>query len=114
MLSLNLTPIFKARGIERPYTFLVKAGLTYHTVTKILNNNTSSIRFDHIELLCKALICEPNDLFQYTPGNTQLPDRHPLNNLIHTQSPADAKQPFATMPYKQLKEITAQINQSTQ
>ncbi|HRH59369.1 MAG TPA: helix-turn-helix transcriptional regulator [Chitinophagaceae bacterium] len=112
MLSLNLAPIFKARGIERPYSFLVKAGFTYHSATNILNNNTRSIRFDHLELLCKALVCEPNDLLLYTPGSNPLPDQHPLNNLIQTHHPADIKQTFATIPYKQLKEINKQINQT--
>ncbi|MBK8628480.1 MAG: hypothetical protein IPN86_23875 [Saprospiraceae bacterium] len=31
MLYLNLAPIFAARGIERPYSYLVKAGFTHHT-----------------------------------------------------------------------------------
>ena len=62
MLSLNLIPIFKARAIEKPYSFLVKAGLSPHSATNILNNKTHVFRLDHIELLCRVLICEPNDL----------------------------------------------------
>lgn len=49
MLSLNLNQIFKARGIERPYTFLVKAGFTPHSANALLNSKTKTFRLDHIE-----------------------------------------------------------------
>jgi DNA-binding Xre family transcriptional regulator len=111
MLSLNLSPIFKARGIERPYTFLVKAGLSPHTATTILNNRTRTFRLDHIELLCKILICDPNDLLLYTPGkDDQLPQHHPLNKLKQTDDPIAIKESIASIPFKQLKGITIQIN----
>ncbi len=67
MLSLNLKPIFKARGIDRPFTFLVKAGLTSHAANTVLNSTTKSFRLDHIEVLCRTLVCEPNDLLLSTP-----------------------------------------------
>ncbi|MCC6725145.1 MAG: helix-turn-helix transcriptional regulator [Saprospiraceae bacterium] len=112
MLSLNLTPIFKARGIERPYSFLVKAGLTSHVAHAILSSETRSFRLDHIELLCRALICEPSDLVLYTPDkNHPLPQEHPLNNLKQPESVKDLGATLANMPFKQLKEIAKQISE---
>ena len=111
MLSLNLHPILKARGIERPYSFLVKAGFTPHTATNILNGQNSVFNMRHIELLCKALVCEPHDLLLYTPDSDQvLPPNHPLHNLIQSDSLEEIKETLATLPFKQLKEITRQIN----
>ncbi len=114
MLTLNLTPIFNARGINRPYSFLVKAGLSPHAANAIVNSETRSFRLDHIELLCRVLVCEPNDLLQYTPGNDQqLPANHPLNNLLQEDNLENMKQTLATMPFKKLKEINKQVNNNT-
>lgn len=111
MLNLNLKPIFQARGIERPYTYLVKAGISRATAHNILNSKTRIFRLDHIELLCRVLICEPNDLIAYTPDpDTPLQDTHPLNNLIQDDtSKPGIKESFANIPYKELKEITKQL-----
>lgn len=111
MLNLNLKPIFSARGIERPYTFLVKAGISRATAHNILNSKTRVFRLDHIELLCRILICEPNDLLSYTPDSqTTLPETHPLNNLRkETISHTSIKDSLANIPYKELKEITSQL-----
>jgi DNA-binding Xre family transcriptional regulator len=111
MLSLNLSPIFKARGIEKPYTFMVKAGLSPHTANSILNSKSRVFRLDHIELICKILVCEPNDLLVYTDNKDHiLPAEHPLNNLKQTDTPTNLKATLATIPFKQLKEITNQVN----
>jgi hypothetical protein len=37
MLFLNVTEICKTRQIERPYSFLVKAGISPHTANDIAN-----------------------------------------------------------------------------
>lgn len=111
MLNLNLKPIFEARGIERPYTYLVKAGISRATAHNILSSKTRVFRLDHIELLCRVLICEPNDLLSYTPDSqTIVPDIHPLNNLTKEEaSQSSIKNSLANIPYKELKEITAQL-----
>ncbi|MBL7749547.1 MAG: helix-turn-helix transcriptional regulator [Chitinophagaceae bacterium] len=110
MLSYNLEPIFKARGIDKPYTFMVKAGISPSSSHAILNNNTRSFRLDHIELLCRVLICEPNDLLVFTPDpDKPLPPNHPLNILRETEQQTAFKETLFTIPFKQLKEITKQI-----
>lgn len=114
MLHLNLTPIFNARNINRPYSFLVKAGLSPHSANVILNSKTRSFRLDHIELLCTTLVCEPNDLLVYTPNKDKhISPEHPLNNLKQTETAKDMRETLATLPFKQLKEITKQINSQT-
>ena len=111
MLSLNLSPIFKARGIERPFTYLVKAGMSPHSANTVLNSSSKSFRLDHIELLCRTLVCEPNDLLLWTPDkNMHYANDHPLHKLEQQETTSEMKETFATIPYKQLKEITKQIN----
>ena len=115
MLSIDLTHIFKARGIDRPYTFLVKAGFTSHTAHSLLNSSTRAFKLDHIELLCKALICEPNDLLVFSPDKDQVFSAdHPLLKLNQVDNSQNWRQTLATVPYKQLKEIAKQINLNDQ
>ena len=108
MLSLNLRPIFSIRGIEKPYSFLVKNGFTSHAANTLLNSKTRVFRLDHIELLCEVLLCEPNDLLLWEPdsGKTIAPN-NPLNKLIdNAESKTDLKNSLFNLPYQQLKEIS--------
>jgi DNA-binding Xre family transcriptional regulator len=110
MLGFNIKPIFQARGIERPYTFLVKAGLSPHSANSILNSTTRTIRLDHVELLCRVLVCEPNDLLFWIPNSGEnLSDNHPLNKLKQVEAAIDLKQTIENMPYRELKEATRTI-----
>jgi DNA-binding Xre family transcriptional regulator len=111
MLTLHLTPIFRARGIERPYTFLVKAGFTPHSANTLLNSKSKTFRLDHIEKLCIILKCEPNDLLSWYPNNnTIIPDDHPIVKLKHGESPAiDLKKTLLNMPYSELKLLSSKL-----
>ncbi len=103
MLYLNLKPIFAARGIDRPFSYLVKAGFTYHTAHNILNGNASSIRFDHLEELCRILVCEPNDIFAWQPDKgVQYPAQNPLTKLKPLPADNRIHQAMTAMPYKDL------------
>ena len=106
MLTLNLTPIFKARGIQRPFSFLVKAGISPHVANNIIQSSTRVFRLDHIELLCNILVCEPNDLLAWAPDKTKiyLAD-HPLNKLKAQPVDDSWQQTLAAMPFKKLKEV---------
>jgi len=110
MLSLNLTPIFKARGIEKPYTFLVKAGFSHYTASTIINSKPKALRLGHIELLCTALLCEPNDLFLWTPDKNKVyAENFPLLKFKTSGSANNWKETLAHMPFNELKEATKHI-----
>lgn len=112
MLSLNLRPVLKARGIEKPYTFLVKAGLLSHSSTKVLNNKTKVFRLKHIELLCKVLLCEPNDLLTWKPDKDEIyADKLPLIKLRQSETVNDWKKTLDKMPFQELKEVTKRISE---
>lgn len=40
--------------------------MSYQNFTRMINNETRSIRYDNIEALCALLDCTPNDLFRFT------------------------------------------------
>lgn len=105
MLSINLTPIFNARGINTPHSFLVKNGFSSFTANKLLNNKTTVFRLDHIERLCHILVCEPNDLLLFTPDNDKQYDaENPLLKLRQDETLASLQAGLSSMPFKQLKE----------
>ena len=111
MLSLNLRPIFSTRGIEKPYSFLVKNGFTSHAANNLLNSKTRVFRLDHIELLCEILLCEPNDLLLWKPDSGKIiAPNNPLNKLLMDDNDkTDLKNTFFNLPYKQLKEIANKL-----
>lgn len=111
MLFLNVTEICKVRQIERPYSFLVKAGISPHTANDIVNGYSRSIRMDHIEKICEALHCAPSDLFTYKPESTKkIAKNHPLNKLIPKTTEASLQQILKTVPLEKLKEFADAIN----
>lgn len=111
-MYVNLAPIFSARGITQPNKFLIKNGITRNVASSLINGYSRHIKLDHIEILCRALNCEPNDLFQFNPyqGDT-LPKDHPLFNLKRDQNAPDPKKLLNSLPYKQLLEVTRSIEQ---
>lgn len=111
MITLNLTQVLKARGIEKAYNFLVKSGISPGSAKTLLHKSPRALRLDHIEILCKTLVCEPTDLFTYTPNKQDnLPETHPLNKLIRDQEEASLKQTISHLSYQELQEIKKLIN----
>ncbi len=39
--------------------------MSYQNFNKMINNETKSIRYENIEIMCQVLDCEPNDLFVF-------------------------------------------------
>lgn len=106
MVKLNLNRIFKARGIEQPYRFLVKGGFVSFTAHKYKNGKVEQIRLDHIEQLCVLLNCTPNDIFEWTP-NDLLDDRndHPLQKIRKQEKKIEIGKLLSKMPLQKLEEI---------
>ena len=106
MLTLNIKSVCKARGIDKPYTFLTKAGLSHHTATAILNPHTKVFKLGHIELICEKLHCTPNDLIKWEPdNNTMISPDHPLNSLKKNNEDYDWKENILKIPLDQLMEV---------
>ena len=110
MLTLDLTNIFNAKGIDKPFPFLTKAGFSYHTTHNLLNSKSRIFRLDHIEKLCEVLICEPNDLLSWTPDkNKIIADQHPLHKLKNDKTAKNLKETLANLSYKEIEELTKRL-----
>lgn len=113
MLQLNLKRIFKARGIEQPYKFLVKNGFVPFTAHKYKNGNVEHMRLDHIERLCVLFNCTPNDIFEWTPADL-LDDRpdHPLQRIRKREKKIEINKLLSQMSLEKLEEIEKLIAES--
>ena len=63
MLSLRVNKILEKKGLT-PYWLGKQTGISQNNILKICNGETSTIRFDTIEKICKSLECSINDLFE--------------------------------------------------
>lgn len=79
----------------------------------MVSSFTKSFRLDHIELLCKVLVCEPNNLLIYIKNeNKVLTADHPINNPKRKETKADIRKNWATLPLKKQNEISKQIHEN--
>ena len=63
MISLRVNKILKQQE-KTSYWLGKQTGISQNNILKICNGETSTIRFDTIEKICKALECPINDLFE--------------------------------------------------
>lgn len=110
MLLYNLKVLFRERGIERPFTFLVKAGIAPATAHNILHNATRTSKLRHVELLCRVLMCEPNDLFVWVPDKGVVyPENLPLKRLQRANDGDELVVMLSKMPLDKVRELKALI-----
>lgn len=113
MVRLNLERIFKARGIEQPYRYLVQNGFVPFTAHKYKNNKVEQIRLDHIEKLCVLLHCTPNDIFEWGP-NDLLDDHanHPLQKIRRREKKIEIGKMLSKMTIEKLEEVEKMLAES--
>ncbi|MBP3284393.1 MAG: helix-turn-helix transcriptional regulator [Clostridia bacterium] len=62
MIKLNALKLLEKKG-KTKYWLYKQLGMSYQNFSKMLNNETLSIRYANIENLCLLLDCTPNELF---------------------------------------------------
>lgn len=110
MLKFNFTRVFKARGIERPYTYLVKAGYSASFANRVSNNKVRQLNVVDVEKLCVMLRCTPNDLLEWVPGqNYTAGEEHPLSSLRRISSEGQINRILYNIPVDRLADIEQMI-----
>lgn len=61
-MRLRIDEILKEKGKSK-YWLYIQLGLSYQNFNRVVNNQTSGIKFDNLKALCDILECTPNDLF---------------------------------------------------
>lgn len=110
MLKLNINALCITRGVQYPLVYLQKIGIPRHSARNMLNGTPTHLNFRYLNILCKAFVCTPNDLLEYTPAqNEQLPPDHPLLELKRENSGFNLLQYTAKMPLTELHQLIRQI-----
>lgn len=60
-MKINIKDILDHQGISR-YELAKRIGVTYPTITSIYKGETSSIKLEILEAICKELDCIPDDI----------------------------------------------------
>jgi hypothetical protein len=106
MLTFNFTRIFKARGIDKPFRYLVNAGYSEGFSTRIVNNRTEKLNLKDIEKLCVMFQCTPNDLLQWYPSKNEINiENHPLYSLKRTEKVIHLTKILNAVPLNKLDTI---------
>ena len=65
MIKLRVLELLDKHG-KTKYWLYKQLGMSYQNFSKMVNNETKSIRYENIETMCLLLNCTPNDLFVMT------------------------------------------------
>ena len=61
-MHFRIDEILKEKGKTR-YWLYIQLGLSYQNFKRIVENETSAIKFENLKAICDILECTPNDLF---------------------------------------------------
>lgn len=62
-MKLRILEILKEQN-KTKYWLYIRLGLSYQNFNKLVNNETTGIKFTNLKSLCEILNCTPNDLFE--------------------------------------------------
>ncbi len=65
MIKLDVLSLLEKNN-KTKYWLYKQLGMSYQNFSKMINNETKSIRYENIETLCLLFDCTPNDLFKIT------------------------------------------------
>jgi putative transcriptional regulator len=64
MVRLRVLELLKEQG-KTSYALYKQMGMSYQNFKKMINNQTKSIRYENIEIMCMFFSCTPNELFEF-------------------------------------------------
>lgn len=70
MLRLRILDILAEKNLSK-YWLYKRMEISYQNFNRMVNNETTSIRFDNLEKLSKLLECPIDDLFEKTDTNNE-------------------------------------------
>ena len=65
MVKLDVLRLLEANG-KTKYWLYKQLGMSWQNFSRMVNNETKSIRYENIEAICLLLNCTPNELFVFT------------------------------------------------
>ncbi len=112
ILALNVLKLLEDRGIVNPQTYLVKNGIPYYTVSRLVTNKTKNITYATLEKLCLICKCTPDDLFVWVAdADLQLTEPVALEKLKPKPKPLSAAERMKNLSAEQLEQLQQFINE---
>lgn len=71
MVKVKVYEMMAKRGIRTRQELAQRVGITGPNMGKIVAGNMKAIRLDTMDALCRALDCQPGDLFEYVPDGSK-------------------------------------------
>jgi len=106
MLTYNFDRVFKARGIDKPFAHLQKAGFSDSLASRLKKNKIARLNLSSIERLCLLLRCTPNDLMEWVPDkSSNVAADHPMHKIIKSEKIVDITKTLNSVPLERLGEI---------
>ena len=65
MVRLRVLELLEQQSRTK-YWLYKQLGMSYQNFSRMVNNETKSIRYENIETMCLLLNCTPNELFEIT------------------------------------------------
>ncbi len=65
MIKLKALELLQKNG-KTKYWLYKQLGMSYQNFSKMVNNQTKSIKYENIETMCLLFNCTPNELFEIT------------------------------------------------
>jgi len=112
MLVFNVNRVLALRGIDAPFAFLVRIGLTRSIAFNLTNYAVANVKIAHLEKICRALNCTPNDLFEWQADEQNvLGENHALNALKRNNSAQEMSRILKDIPIDKLERAGELLNQ---
>lgn len=103
----------RLRGIENHYKLLVDLGFAPATVRNLLGCSVRRIDFEHLERICLALNCTPNDILEWLPAETHINAEAQDLIKLKRDKEADLSKLLSKIPMEKFEEIAGLLQDST-
>lgn len=70
MLKLRAIQLLEQNGKSK-YWLYKQLGMSYQNFSRMINNETKSIRYENIETMCLVFNCTPNELFEFVEDEAE-------------------------------------------
>lgn len=67
-MRLRVLEILKEQN-KTKYWLYIRLGLSYQNFNRLINNETSGIKFKTLQTLCEVLNCSPSEIFDMSDEN---------------------------------------------
>jgi len=110
MLRFNAMRVMRLRGIENPWSFMVRNGFHRSTANNFFNGKVLQIKVEHLEKLCLLLNCVPGDLFEWkADSNRTISENHALNAINRADAPPPIVQIIKDVPLEKLEQLNREL-----